>query len=98
MVVFSFLQCICMVSSFLFPDEEDLPVKPSKDWVHMDVVENEKLAWMKKLPPPKADSSKVEIKKILKIVALFAEFHYFVRRIQTQLIFYYYSFFLFIIK
>nr|XP_033807986.1 RNA polymerase II-associated protein 1 isoform X2 [Geotrypetes seraphini]XP_033807987.1 RNA polymerase II-associated protein 1 isoform X2 [Geotrypetes seraphini] len=30
--------------------EEDIPVKPQKDWIHMDTVEFEKLEWMKDLP------------------------------------------------
>lgn len=33
--------------------ESDLPVKPHKDWVHMDKLEPEKLEWMKDLPPPR---------------------------------------------
>ncbi|XP_059481416.1 RNA polymerase II-associated protein 1 [Neocloeon triangulifer] len=35
--------------------EEDLPIpiEEAKKWLHMDVVENEKLKWMKKLPAPK---------------------------------------------
>lgn len=31
----------------------DLPVKPHKDWVHMDKLEPEKLEWMRDLPPPR---------------------------------------------
>ncbi|XP_009568282.2 RNA polymerase II-associated protein 1 [Cuculus canorus] len=30
--------------------EDDLPVKPKKEWIHMDNVEFEKLEWMKDLP------------------------------------------------
>ncbi|XP_033733915.1 RNA polymerase II-associated protein 1-like [Pecten maximus] len=33
-------------------DEDELPVKPSKDWVNMDKAEYDKLSWMKELPPP----------------------------------------------
>lgn len=35
--------------------EETLPIKPSdaKKWVHMDIIEKEKLAWMGDLPSPK---------------------------------------------
>ncbi|XP_053701075.1 RNA polymerase II-associated protein 1 [Synchiropus splendidus] len=33
--------------------EEDLPVKPQKQWVHMDKMEPEKLEWMRDLPPPR---------------------------------------------
>ncbi|XP_055086988.1 RNA polymerase II-associated protein 1 [Periophthalmus magnuspinnatus] len=33
--------------------EADLPVKPHKDWVHMDKLEPEKLEWMRDLPPPR---------------------------------------------
>uniref|UniRef100_A0A3B4AK67 Uncharacterized protein n=1 Tax=Periophthalmus magnuspinnatus TaxID=409849 RepID=A0A3B4AK67_9GOBI len=35
------------------PSEADLPVKPHKDWVHMDKLEPEKLEWMRDLPPPR---------------------------------------------
>lgn len=38
---------------------DDLPVKPKPEWVHMDKVEYEKIAWMKDLPPPSADDQKV---------------------------------------
>lgn len=38
----------------------DVPMKPKKKWLHMDVVEEDKLNWTKDLPPPpKADYSKV---------------------------------------
>ncbi|NXJ65711.1 RPAP1 protein, partial [Rostratula benghalensis] len=30
--------------------DDDLPVKPKKEWIHMDNVEFEKLEWMKDLP------------------------------------------------
>lgn len=33
--------------------DADLPVKPHKDWVHMDKLEPEKLEWMRDLPPPR---------------------------------------------
>ncbi|KAM9777625.1 RNA polymerase II-associated protein 1 [Neosynchiropus ocellatus] len=33
--------------------EEDLPVKPQKEWVHMDKMEPEKLEWMRDLPAPR---------------------------------------------
>ncbi|GFR83261.1 RNA polymerase II-associated protein 1 [Elysia marginata] len=32
--------------------ESELPLKPSKKWVHMDTLEPEKLEWIKDLPPP----------------------------------------------
>ncbi|XP_053139977.1 RNA polymerase II-associated protein 1 isoform X2 [Hemicordylus capensis] len=32
---------------------DDLPVKPQKEWLHMDNVEFEKLEWMKDLPQPR---------------------------------------------
>ncbi|XP_066487834.1 RNA polymerase II-associated protein 1 isoform X2 [Tiliqua scincoides] len=32
---------------------DDLPVKPQKNWIHMDSVEFEKLEWMKDLPQPR---------------------------------------------
>uniref|UniRef100_A0A3B4ZRD7 RNA polymerase II associated protein 1 n=1 Tax=Stegastes partitus TaxID=144197 RepID=A0A3B4ZRD7_9TELE len=38
--------------------EEDLPVKPQKDWVHMDKLEPEKLEWMKDLPAPRRKGTK----------------------------------------
>jgi len=37
----------------------DLPFKPSEDWLHMDQVETDKLAWMKDLPTPSASDNKV---------------------------------------
>lgn len=33
--------------------DEHVPVKPKKEWVHMNVVEPEKLKWMKDLPAPR---------------------------------------------
>uniref|UniRef100_A0AAV2JEN9 Tyrosine-protein kinase receptor n=1 Tax=Knipowitschia caucasica TaxID=637954 RepID=A0AAV2JEN9_KNICA len=33
--------------------EAEPPLKPHKDWVHMDKVEPEKLEWMRDLPPPR---------------------------------------------
>ncbi|RVE57278.1 hypothetical protein OJAV_G00214540 [Oryzias javanicus] len=33
--------------------EAELPVKPQKEWIHMDKLEPEKLEWMKDLPPPR---------------------------------------------
>ncbi|XP_015234732.1 PREDICTED: RNA polymerase II-associated protein 1 [Cyprinodon variegatus] len=33
--------------------EEDLPVKPQKEWLHMDTLEPEKLEWMRDLPSPR---------------------------------------------
>ncbi|KAK3093836.1 hypothetical protein FSP39_020762 [Pinctada imbricata] len=39
-------------------DESEIPVQPSRDWVHMDQVEHDKLSWMKDLPPPQAGDSK----------------------------------------
>jgi len=37
----------------------DLPITPSRDWLHMDQVESDKLSWMKDLPTPSAGDSKV---------------------------------------
>lgn len=39
-------------------NKEEIPVQPDPKLVHMDTVELEKLAWMKDLPKPKADSIK----------------------------------------
>uniref|UniRef100_A0A8D2KXG8 RNA polymerase II associated protein 1 n=1 Tax=Varanus komodoensis TaxID=61221 RepID=A0A8D2KXG8_VARKO len=36
----------------------DLPVKPQKEWLHMDSVEFEKLEWMKDLPQPRQKKTK----------------------------------------
>ncbi|KAJ8353581.1 hypothetical protein SKAU_G00211480 [Synaphobranchus kaupii] len=33
--------------------EKDLPVKPQKEWLHMDKLEPEKLEWLRDLPPPR---------------------------------------------
>lgn len=38
--------------------EEDLPVKPQKEWVHMDTLEPEKLEWMRDLPSPRKKGTK----------------------------------------
>ncbi|XP_037833721.1 RNA polymerase II-associated protein 1 isoform X2 [Kryptolebias marmoratus] len=37
---------------------EDLPVKPQKEWVHMDKLEHEKLEWMRDLPSPRKKGTK----------------------------------------
>ncbi|NXA36352.1 RPAP1 protein, partial [Eudromia elegans] len=37
---------------------DNLPVKPKKEWIHMDHVEFEKLEWMKDLPPPRQKKTK----------------------------------------
>uniref|UniRef100_A0A8C1DFN6 RNA polymerase II associated protein 1 n=1 Tax=Cyprinus carpio carpio TaxID=630221 RepID=A0A8C1DFN6_CYPCA len=44
-------------------DEEDenqlvLPIKPQKEWLHMDKVESEKLEWTRDLPAPRKQSTK----------------------------------------
>ncbi|XP_033001534.1 RNA polymerase II-associated protein 1 isoform X1 [Lacerta agilis] len=36
----------------------DLPVKPQKEWLHMDTVELEKLQWLKDLPEPRQKKTK----------------------------------------
>ncbi|XP_066550491.1 RNA polymerase II-associated protein 1 [Amia ocellicauda] len=33
--------------------EEELPVKPQKEWMHMDKLEPEKLEWLRDLPAPR---------------------------------------------
>ncbi|XP_062379235.1 RNA polymerase II-associated protein 1 [Sardina pilchardus] len=38
--------------------EEDLPLKPQKDWVHMDKLEPDKLEWTKDLPRPRRKGTK----------------------------------------
>uniref|UniRef100_A0A8C6YVK1 RNA polymerase II associated protein 1 n=1 Tax=Nothoprocta perdicaria TaxID=30464 RepID=A0A8C6YVK1_NOTPE len=38
--------------------KDNLPVKPKKEWIHMDSVEFEKLEWMKDLPPPRQKKTK----------------------------------------
>uniref|UniRef100_A0A7N5ZQL4 RNA polymerase II associated protein 1 n=1 Tax=Anabas testudineus TaxID=64144 RepID=A0A7N5ZQL4_ANATE len=38
--------------------KEDLPVKPQKEWVHMDKLEPEKLEWMRDLPAPRRKGTK----------------------------------------
>uniref|UniRef100_A0A8D0G6X2 RNA polymerase II associated protein 1 n=1 Tax=Sphenodon punctatus TaxID=8508 RepID=A0A8D0G6X2_SPHPU len=37
---------------------DDLPVKPEKEWIHMDSVEFDKLKWMKDLPQPRRRRTK----------------------------------------
>uniref|UniRef100_A0A3Q3WTG5 Uncharacterized protein n=1 Tax=Mola mola TaxID=94237 RepID=A0A3Q3WTG5_MOLML len=43
---------VCVIS------EEDLPVKPQKEWVHMSKLEPEKLEWMRDLPPSRRNGTK----------------------------------------
>ncbi|XP_016382395.1 RNA polymerase II-associated protein 1-like [Sinocyclocheilus rhinocerous] len=38
--------------------EEELPIKPQKEWLHMDKVEPEKLEWTRDLPAPREQSTK----------------------------------------
>ncbi|XP_062973760.1 RNA polymerase II-associated protein 1 [Elgaria multicarinata webbii] len=38
--------------------DSDLPVKPQKEWLHMNNVEFEKLEWMKDLPQPRQRKTK----------------------------------------
>ncbi|NXI57767.1 RPAP1 protein, partial [Chloroceryle aenea] len=38
--------------------DDDLPVKPRKEWIHMDNVEFEKLEWMKDLPSSQQKKTK----------------------------------------
>lgn len=35
-----------------------MPLKPRKEWVHMNVLEAEKLEWMKDLPTPRKKGTK----------------------------------------
>ncbi|KAK2878391.1 hypothetical protein Q8A67_019182 [Cirrhinus molitorella] len=37
--------------------KEELPVKPQKEWLHMDKVEPEKLEWTRDLPAPRMQST-----------------------------------------
>ncbi|XP_035388775.1 RNA polymerase II-associated protein 1 isoform X2 [Electrophorus electricus] len=37
---------------------DELPVKPQKEWLHMDKLEPEKLEWMKDLPAPRRQGTK----------------------------------------
>ncbi|XP_062253047.1 RNA polymerase II-associated protein 1 [Platichthys flesus] len=41
--------------------EEDLLVKPQKEWVHMDKLEPEKLEWMRDLPAPRRRGTRKEM-------------------------------------
>ncbi len=47
-----FCVCVCVNS------EGDLPVKPQKEWVHMNKLEPEKLEWMRDLPAPRRKGTK----------------------------------------
>lgn len=38
--------------------ERNLPVKPQREWVHMDKLEPEKLEWMRDLPAPRRKRTK----------------------------------------
>ncbi|KAM3594246.1 uncharacterized protein V6R79_004737 [Siganus canaliculatus] len=37
---------------------KDLPLKPQKDWIHMDKLEPDKLEWMRDLPAPRRKGTK----------------------------------------
>lgn len=50
--------CVCVNSV------EDLPVKPQKEWVHMDKLEPEKLEWMRDLPAPRRKGTKTVEREI----------------------------------
>ncbi|TRY55386.1 hypothetical protein DNTS_034407 [Danionella cerebrum] len=41
--------------------EEDLPIKPARDWLHMDKVEPEKLEWTRDLPATKKFNTKKDM-------------------------------------
>ncbi|XP_069773253.1 RNA polymerase II-associated protein 1 [Narcine bancroftii] len=41
--------------------EPDIPLRPEKGWVHMDVLECEKLEWMKDLPKPRRRKTNKEM-------------------------------------
>eukprot|EP00058_Branchiostoma_floridae_P011739 XP_002597227.1 hypothetical protein BRAFLDRAFT_118128 [Branchiostoma floridae] len=43
------------------PLQEQVPIQSSKDWLNMDVVEHEKLEWMKDLPAPKPGDNKGKV-------------------------------------
>uniref|UniRef100_A0A8C2DBD4 RNA polymerase II-associated protein 1-like n=1 Tax=Cyprinus carpio TaxID=7962 RepID=A0A8C2DBD4_CYPCA len=40
------------------PITGELPIKPQKEWLHMDKVESEKLEWTRDLPAPRKQSTK----------------------------------------
>ncbi|XP_003214628.2 RNA polymerase II-associated protein 1 isoform X1 [Anolis carolinensis] len=46
------------ISTKMNVTDDDLPVKPQKEWLHMDSVEFEKLEWMKDLPQPRQKKTK----------------------------------------
>lgn len=52
------LRFLLIVVFFFLNSDEDLPVKPKKEWVHMNVLEPEKLEWMKDLPAPRKQGTK----------------------------------------
>ncbi|XP_078594205.1 RNA polymerase II-associated protein 1-like isoform X3 [Branchiostoma floridae x Branchiostoma japonicum] len=43
------------------PLQEQVPIQSSKDWLNMDIVEHEKLEWMKDLPAPKPGDNKGKV-------------------------------------
>uniref|UniRef100_A0A8D0D1N6 RNA polymerase II associated protein 1 n=1 Tax=Sander lucioperca TaxID=283035 RepID=A0A8D0D1N6_SANLU len=49
---------ITSLASALLCEEEDLLLKPQKEWVHMDKLEPEKLEWMRDLPSPRRKGTK----------------------------------------
>lgn len=59
---------MCSLTVFALCSEAELPVKPQKEWVHMDKLEPEKLEWMKDLPPPrKKGTEKVRLTLLIPV-------------------------------
>lgn len=46
---------VCVLLSY---SDKNMPLKPKKEWVHMNVLEPEKLEWMKDLPAPRKKATK----------------------------------------
>ncbi|XP_061824367.1 RNA polymerase II-associated protein 1 [Nerophis lumbriciformis] len=59
-VPFSKLKDVTMTEEEVSPQSAntDLPVRPQKEWVHMDQVEPDKLEWMGNLPAPRKTRTK----------------------------------------
>jgi hypothetical protein len=53
------LQPVTTYTNCLFTGEKDLPIKPNKEWSHMEKLEYDKLEWMEDLPPPSTDNKEV---------------------------------------
>lgn len=53
-----YLHFFFKISVLFSYSDENVPLKPKKEWIHMNVLETEKLEWMKDLPTPRKKGTK----------------------------------------